>query len=270
MSLVGHVYHVTNASEAFVPVVLGDTHPTSGFVPWPGVTVIAQYWAELVPGFPLLPFFVTTATVARDGSFELLEPTVKFAGEMVSLLVTSGVPYYRSEYISLSGARSKELNLWLYVDTLPTSDGISAGTISQQVAGQGLPSNTTITAGGLYGLHFYGTDGQVGMNFNLWIAADTSPNLNSFLDLSINGYSINVDWPTSIVESADDVLNKIKSGIAGAGSSVNQAVLKRMEGILDSQEHLTASLASTFLSNVSVTFYGIGYPNAHLGNRKHL
>jgi len=265
--LVGHVYYVTDATEAFAPVILGDAVPTTGFVPWPGSTVEVTYYWEL---FGFLPLWSTTARAASDGSFQLADPPpqVEELGSYVSLTVTSGVPVFRSGYVPASEARSKELDMWVYVDRLPISDGISAGTISQQVNGQGLPGNTTITSGGPYGLNFSGSEGQVSMNFNIAIVPDTSPDLGDFLDLSINGYDISVGWPTSWFESADDVLNKIKSGIAAAGSSINTAVLKRMEGILEAPpENLTASMASNFLNNeVSVVFFGVGYPTSHSWN----
>jgi len=263
--LVGHVYYITDASTAFVPVVLGDDLPTTGFEPWPGSTVEVTYYWELF----LVPLWSTTATAKSDGSFELSDPPAEIGdlAGLVSLTVTSGVPVFRSGYVPVAEARSKELNMWVYVDRLPVSDGISAGTVSQQVNGQGLPGNTTITAGGPYGLNFSGSEGQVSMNFNISIAPDTSPNLGDFLDLSINGWDINVGWPTSWFESAGDVLNKIKSGIAAAGSSINTAVLKRMAGILEAQEGLTASMASNFLDNeVSVVFFGVGYPTPHSWN----
>jgi hypothetical protein len=267
MPLAGHVYYITDASEAFVPVVLGDQVPTTGFVPWPGSTVEVTYYWELLGFLPSV--WSTTATAGSEGSFQLVDPPaqVEESSRYVSLTVSSGVTVFRSGYVPVAEARSKELNMWVYVDRLPESDGISAGTISQQVNGQGLPGNTTITSGGPYGLNFNGSEGQVSMNFNISIAPDTSPNLGDFLDLSINGYDINVGWPTSIFESADDVLNKIKAGIAASGSSINTAVLKRMEAILETQEGLTASMASNFLNNdVSVVFYGVGYPTAHSWN----
>jgi hypothetical protein len=230
--------------------------------------VITRYYWEWPPfGFLSLPAAGSTATVAGDGSFALSDPAPVVVESgfpvRVSLSVTAGVQVYRSGYIPLAEAQFKELNLWLYVDQLPTSDGISAGTISQQVGGAGLPDNTTINAGGPYGLHFTGSEGQVNIDFNIGIAPDTSPNLNDFLDLSVIAWNINVDWPTSWFTSAPDVLNQIKSGIAAAGSKVNQAVLQRMEGILRSEEGLTASMASDFLSDVSVTFSGVGYPTSH-------
>ena len=266
MTLNGHVYYVTDVTEAFTPVILGDNLPTSGFEAWPGAIVTATYYW---PIFGLLPLWATSATVAGDGSFELAPPPGEFAAlvDTVSLKVTAGPPVYRSGYISLAEAQSRELDIWLYPDTLPTADGISAGAVSQVVNGQGLPGNTTLTAGGPYGLNFSGSEGQVSLEFNIVVAPDTSPDLDDFLDLSINGWDINVGWPTSWFESADDVLNKILSGIAGAGGSMNSAVLARMETILENQDGLSAQLAANFLNNdVSVTFYGVGYPNHHSWN----
>lgn len=265
MPLVGHIYKITDALKAFVPIILGSEGGLqSGFVPWSGTTVIAHYYWWPLPSLPPLPYYSTFAKVARDGSFSVMDSPLLLAPVYVNLIVRSGVTIYRSDYMPLAFAQDTELNFWVYVDKLPIEDGISAGTISQVVAGQGLPDNTTITAGGPYGLNFSGSTGQVSLNFNIWIAPDTSPNLNNFLDLSINGWDINVGWPESWFESADDVLNKIKSSIAGAGSSANQAVLKRMEGILESQEGLDEKSASDFLKNeVVVTFSGIVYPKKY-------
>jgi hypothetical protein len=262
--LVGHVYYITDASNAFVPVVLGDKPPTIGFVPWPGAKVQVTYYREFL-GLRLW-LWRTTATAGSDGSFQLADPPaqVEEMASFVSLLVSSGVSVFRSAYVPIAEARSHELDMWVYVDRLPVSDGISAGTISQLVSGHGLPGNTTITAGGPYGLNFSGSEGQVNMNFNIWIAPDTSPNLDDFLDLSINGYDINVGWPTDWVESPDDVLNSIKSGIAAAGGSINAAVLNRMAEILETQDGLSSPVAREFLNNdVSVVFFGIGYPHKH-------
>jgi hypothetical protein len=266
VSLAGHVYYITDPSRAFVPVILGDELPTTGFVPWPGTKVHVTYYWEFIG---LWPLWSTTATAGSDGSFQLADPPPQVAEQarFVSLTVTAGVPVFRSGYVPAAEARSKELNLWVYVDQLPVSDGISAGTISQQVNGHGLPGNTTITTGGPYGLNFSGSDGQVSMNFNIWIAPDTTVNLGDFLDLSINGYDINVGWPTSWFESADDVLNSLRSGIAAAGSSVNAAVLNRMVGILETQDGMSATMARNFLNNdVSVVFFGVGYPHPHSWN----
>lgn len=265
MVLSGHFYYITDAKQAFIPVLLGDQAPTTGFVPWPNSTVSATYFWS-IGGLGLGASSKATATVGADGSFTLPPPPQQPFGSVnsVSLVVTSGVPVYRTGLIPFNVATSKPLNIWVYVDKLPTSDGITAGTVSQQVNGQGLPGNTTITAGGPYGLNFAGSDGQVNINFNISVAPDTSNNLADFLDLAINGWNINVGWPTSWFESANDVLNKIKSGIAGAGTNVNKAVLQLMAKILTTEEGISEGMAETFVNNeVSVVFYGVGYPNKH-------
>jgi hypothetical protein len=272
MALAGHLYYVTDPKKAFQPLAVGQA-PTTGFVLWPNATVKASYqWDLQILG--VLTLWTATTVVKIDGSFSFpeppsLQPLFPFPGvtptpTSVALEVLSGVPVYRSGYIPLAKAKSKELNIWVYVDKLRTSEGITAGTVSQQVNGHGLPGNTKITAGGPYGLNFSGTEGQVSINFNISIAPDTSPNLGDFLDLSINGWNIHVGWPTSWVESANDVLKKIKSGIAQAGVGVNKAVLSQIQSILETEDGLTPELASYFVNNdVSVTFYGIGYPNPH-------
>lgn len=284
MSLTGHVYFITDPKAAFAPVVLGNQSPTSGFVPWANATVSASYYvtsrtllavsrAKPVnppdpgpdPG-PSVRIWTATAAVRPDGSFSIPEPGLSRLEtvDSVTLQVISGVPVFRTSDIPFATAKSKPLNIWVYVDKLPTSEGITAGTVSQQVNGQGLPGNTTITVGGPYGLNFSGSQGQVNINFNVSIAPDTSPALQSFLDVSINGWNINVGWPTSWFESADDVLNKIRSGIAGAGTNINNAVLARIQSILETDDGIPSQLAANFLNNeVSVTFSGVGYPTSH-------
>ena len=46
MSLVGHVFFITDPKTAFIPVLLGDQSPTSGFEPRPKSTVLASYYLD--------------------------------------------------------------------------------------------------------------------------------------------------------------------------------------------------------------------------------
>jgi len=280
MSLVGHVFFITDPATALAPILAGDQAPSSGFEPWPKSTVLATYFLDsdfeslstgpIQKPPPIRPgpqVWSTSATVQGDGSFTLSEPPKSKFGEVasVTLKVTSGVPVYRTSHIPIDTAKSKSLDIWVFVDQLPTSDGITAGTVSQQVDGAGLPGNTTITAGGPNGLNFSGTSGQVSINFNILIAPDTSPVLTDFLDLSINGSNISVGAPTSWLESADEVLAQVTSGIASAGDSINTAVLAKTQALLLAGDPLlTPDEVSKFLNNeVSVTFFGISFPNTH-------
>jgi hypothetical protein len=150
---------------------------------------------------------------------------------------------------------------------LSADQGITtAGTVSQQLSGKSLPNDISILVGGeesQYGIAFVGNAGpldDVYLNFHIWITPDTFPNQNGFLDLSVNMWDIHVDPPTSWFESANDVLNKIKSGIAAAGTSINEAVLTKMATLLRTDDGMGAEMVTKFLENVSITFIGVGYP----------
>jgi hypothetical protein len=74
MALTGHVFKVTNALEAFSPVMLGDDAPSGGFSPWPDATVMATYILnfETGPGNPFsMTIWESSTTTAADGSFSL-------------------------------------------------------------------------------------------------------------------------------------------------------------------------------------------------------
>jgi len=151
----------------------------------------------------------------------------------------------------------------LFPDTLAVSAGIGAGDVSGVLAGSGLPGNTQITASPS-GLSFQGSEGQVSLKFGIALRPDTSNDLNAFLDLSLASLNISVDWPTSWFKSATDVLNDLRSGLASAASSVNSAVLAKMETIIETEDGLPSSLAETFFNDeVSVTFMDVWYPTHH-------
>lgn len=297
MSLHGHVYQITNKDQAFLPILLNNVPPTAGFVPWPGLKVAARLGLDFGPMWAIIPTYAT-ATTGPDGSFHIPSPPALPGGTestFVSLLVSTGVPVFRSAWTPVAEAEFRDLNIWVFVD--PDSHGISAGMVSKQVQGHKLPGNTLITAGGPYGLNFAGSESvadveTVAVNFNVWIAPDTSPNLDDFLDLSINGYDVTADYPTGAsyaaeglaaglsplgsagfkgIESADDVVKQIKDGITAIGGSVNAAVLKKMEDdMLAQYKGMKASLARTFFeSDVSVTLHRISYPakySWHIGD----
>jgi hypothetical protein len=174
-----------------------------------------------------------------------------------------GRPLYRSGVFSLAEGDERQLDIYLFPDTLAVSDGIGAGDVSGVLAGSGLPGNTQITASPS-GLSFQGSEGQVSLKFGISLRPDTSNDLNAFLDLSLASWNINVDWPTSWFKSATDVLNDLRSGLAGAASSVNSAVLAKMETIIETEDGLPSALAETFFNEeVSVTFMDVSYPTQH-------
>ncbi len=91
------------------------------------------------------------------------------------------------------------------------------------MSGQGLPGNTTLTANP-WGIGVAGSEGQADIQFGVQLVADRSPNLSIFFDLAPDGWNIHVEWPTSWCESADDILNKIRTSLQTPGSKAGQLV----------------------------------------------
>jgi hypothetical protein len=269
MSLEGAVYRITDAKTFFTPIVLGSGPPTTGYEPWPGVTVGASLWGKLL--FFAVDYENLYTTTDRNGRFAIADPPANlvnlFGGyneAFVSLLLSDdGRPVYRSGVFPLAEGDQRELNIYLFPDELAVSDGIGAGDVSGVLGSSGLPGNTQITASPS-GLSFNGSEGQVSIQFGISLTPDTSNDLNAFIDLTLASWNINVDWPTSWFKSATDVLNDIRSGLAGAASSVNSAVLAKMETIIETEDGLPSSLAETFFNNdVSVTFMDVWYPTQY-------
>ena len=272
-TLNGHVFRVTDAKQAFTRVILGDQTPTSGYAPWVGLTVTATYYLAGNASFTTM----SVAFTGPDGSFSIFDPDPDIPGEpplpfdSVSLTVEFGfqgfgVPLYRSPVMPIQQAAAKELNIWLYPDTVPASDGITAGTISQQLSSIGLPGDTLIIIRPGAGLQFYGSQGQVDAMFLVSLSADWSPDLATFVDLNLSEWDITVGFPTDIFASAGDVLNGLRSALVQAGNSINPAVLSKMESILEAQEGLPPSLAQEFLTTfTSVTLMTVNSANNNYG-----
>lgn len=178
------------------------------------------------------------------------------------------VPLYRSGYFSFNAADQRELNIWLLPADEKLSaaeDSFSAGDVSAALTGAGLPRNTVITAAP-NSLSFKGTraDGEISVKFSISIVPDTSADLSDFLDVALKSWDINVSWPVSWWKSAEDVLTSVKAGISEAGTSVNAAVLARMETTLEQQDQVLPGLAKNFFENeVSVTFMDVEFPLTH-------
>ena len=269
MPLQGSVYRITDAREFFTPIVLGEGPPGGGFEPWPGVTVAASMYGKML--FFIVDYENLSTTSNGSGGFALQDPPPElvalFGGPdeaFVSLLLSqNGQPLYRSGFFMLAEGDQRELDIYLFPDTLPESDGITAGDVSSVLGNAGLPGNTEITSSPS-GLSFDGSEGQVSIQFGISLTPDVSNDLGKFLDLGLASWNISVDWPTSWFKSADDVLGDLRKGLDGAASSVNSAVLAKMETIVETEDGLPSSLASTFFNNeVSVTFMDVTYPTRH-------
>jgi hypothetical protein len=261
MNVKGRLNFVQDAATAFKPVILNSNPPTSGFMPWANVTITAFYYYDLgVLGVHSLQQASTATDAAGDFSFPPPPAWNERIGRLdsVSLQVNPGVVVYRTNLVS-AREMGQPFDIWVYVDRLRETEGITASTISQEVQSAGLPGNTTITAGSPNGLNFAGSRSEAKINFNVLIGPDTSTNLDNLLDLSLNGYNIHVGWPDSWCKSAGDILKEIESGITSADSAANANILARITQELSTDDDIPLLLAQNFLDNqASITFMGVG------------
>jgi len=212
----------------------------------------------------------------KDGSFSLPETPKSIQGKhgkasFVMLKVTNGVPIYRTTYMPVHEAQSRSLDIWVYIPTEAQQQGISAGFISQQLnsvsaGGEGLPSNTLISAGGqdaAYGINFVGSSAEVRLIFNVWIAPATGSDIRDYFNLTVNGWDVNVYFPDTLFISASDIANALVHGIPAADGSVSAGVVGTLAndlvGLADGL--ITLDQAKNFFGNdVTVTFANIAYP----------
>ena len=279
MPLTGNVYQVDvkELTAFFTPIILGEGPPSEGYWPWAGVSIQAFFFAEIL-GWFALPFSEAPVLSQQDGSFTIPDPpnlatiAALSGGEeniRIALTARMGYPPYSPLFrtdpeLTLPEAAHTDLDLWLLPYTIPDSDGASAQTVSGVVKGAGLPGNTQITAGPS-GLSFKGSDSGVDVEFGVTIVPDTSWNLEDYLDLVLSSWNIHVGWPADICVSAEDVLTEIRSGLQGAGGSLNKTVFTQMESLMEQQNTLlTQGLVDNFLDNeVSVTFMDVRYPTTY-------
>jgi hypothetical protein len=264
-ALSGRIFKVKDVA-ALVPILLGDIPPLWGYAAWSGVTVTATCYVELGI-FGELPIASFGATTAGDGSYSLsVDVPNPFQGLPVSVAITisSGVPVYRCALVPLDRISSGKLNFWLFAYPVPSSDGITAGSISGELSKAGsLPSSTRLTTSpaGL-DVSFSEDLDLIDVEFGVAVTADSTPNLQSFVDLSVSHANIRVDFPYSLVTSYDQILQEIKNGLAGAAGSLNTTVLTMMESEIKTQEHVTLAMAQKFFTqDVSVTFTNISFVN---------
>jgi hypothetical protein len=276
---VGHVYQVTDPTSFFLPILLGEPGPPQqGYQPWPGLEVRMWSVNDLIP----IPLPGGSALTQADGSFGITQPppNATVPGGTPSdirfmLQVAEGSfpfrPLYRSDLsLSVGTAETTELNIWLLPETVDVKNGISAGSVSVVLHGSGLPGNTKITASPS-GLSFSGSQSGANVKFGISIVPDTSFDLSTFLDLRLSSWNIHVGWPADWCTNADDILTEIVAGLQGAATSMNAAVLTRMEEFFAAQENLPEGPGGTvspivktfFNSDVSVTFMDVTFPDQH-------
>ncbi len=135
--------------------------------------------------------------------------------------------------------------------------------MSEAVDGAGLPGDTTITASPS-ALAFSGSSLGAHVKFGISLIPDTSFELDRYLDLRLGSWDISVGWPADWCTNVEDILIDIHKGLYNAGSSMNAAVLSKMELIFKEEALPSLSLAKEFFgSKVSVTFMDVGYPTPH-------
>ncbi|MGH3628413.1 MAG: hypothetical protein ACRDRL_13375, partial [Sciscionella sp.] len=171
---------------------------------------------------------------------------------------------YRSDLsVSVAAAEATALDVWLLPESVEVKDGIAAGDVSSQLQHSGLPGNTRITAGPS-GLSFSGSDSGADVRFGISIVPDTSFDLDTLLDLQLVSWNIHVGWPADWCTNADDILTQIVRGLQDAATSMNAAVLKKLETVFADLENLPVSVVKTFFgSAASVTFMDLSYPTTY-------
>ena len=256
---------MVNDQAALGPILLFDFPPVNDFAGWPSATVTATCYVSLV-GIELEVSF--SATTAEDGTYSI---TVDLPGPLQELPVSVamavsvfGVPVYRSGVVPLDTVSNGALNFWIFPKPPSNTDGITAGKISSLLSqNPTLPSGTTLTTSpaGL-DVSFSETADLVDVWFGVAARPDASPNLQSFVDLSLRYVNIVDLLPPFIHPNGAEILQAIVDAVGGAAGDLNQQVLTTMETDIEQQDNVSAQTAQTFFTQyVSVTFTNISFAN---------
>jgi hypothetical protein len=211
MTISGHINLINNPQAFFGQLLTGTKKPTTGFAPakMPGFSVTMT---SVFMGF--IPITIPGTFNPADGSFTLPAVPPQLPGfgpnDLVSLNVTlHGTPFYRTERFPHAHL-TEDLEIFVYQPNIPASDGIAAGLISKGLNGQGLPSDTKLTANP-WGIGVAGDQSGADVQFGISLIPDTSPNLAVFFDMALHNWNIHVGWPASCVTSANGILAKIRA-----------------------------------------------------------
>jgi hypothetical protein len=112
-------------------------------------------------------------------------------------------------------------------------------------------------------LNFSGSEGDdVRINFTLRISPDTSSDLSKYVDLTLNGWDIEVDFPDSLWISPLGLSWMLFYGVAAEQEPVNEGILTFIARVLAGEDSsITQAAAQLFLqTQVTVTFMNIAYP----------
>jgi hypothetical protein len=270
MSTKGAIHTVTDPTAFFAPIVLGGSGHGGGFVPTKssGVSVILMAWMQVIPVLPPLPLPIATTASATDGTFSLpdipasLDPFVQNVSFLVSV---HGKPFYRSGLFPRTHlSPEKTFDIFVYQPSIPSSDGVTAGLISQGLAGGGLPGDTKLSAKP-WGIDVAGDSSGADIEFGVQLTPDTSPNLGLFFDLALHNWNIQVGFPADWCTNADSILNKIKTALQTDDSKANQLVSATITKAFEGPPlKLSASVTQKLLNAVSIQFTSLSLPNSHV------
>jgi hypothetical protein len=206
---------------------------------------------------PEVTFSISANSNEADGAFVLEGFPPGLPIEVVAIgLKLGNTQFFRTEFFNVN-ALDQPINLFLFQPRVPTTNAITAGQISENLSGSGLPGNTKLTSNAS-GLSIAGSKEGAHIQFGVSVVPDTSFNLSLFVDLALNGWNIHVGWPADLCESANDVLKKIRKSLQTSDTSVNAAVLSNIESALTSPpENLNSDLAATLLGLISTQFTSV-------------
>jgi len=253
----GQVNLVTNPTLFFTAVLSGSAPPPAAFRSAIRPATQAPYVVTVV-GVRRRPapegFFINGNVNKDNGTFALEGFREGLPIDVAAISLTlNKTQFFRTQYFPVNGL-DQPINLFLFQPRVPVSNAITAGQISENLQGKGLPGNTTLTSNGS-GLSIAGSKEGAHIQFGVSIVPDTSFDLNLFIDLALSGWNIHVGWPADVCESANDILQKIRNDIQTSGSSVNQTVLSNIESALTSApENLSPALAAQLLALISTQF----------------
>jgi hypothetical protein len=269
MSTKGAIHTITNPTEFFAPIILGDGSHGGGFVPTEssGVSVILMAWMQIIPWLPAMPLPFATTASASDGSFSLpdIPASLDSFVQNVSFLVSvHGRPFYRSGLFPRTHlSPEKSFDIFVFQPTVPPSDGVSAGLISSGLAGGGLPGDTMLSTNP-WGISVVGDSSGADIEFGIQLTPDTSPNLGVFFDLALHNWDIQVGFPADWCTNADTILAQIRTALQTDNSKANQlavgTIMKAFEG---PPLNLSAAVTQKLFNAVSIQFTSLSLPNKH-------
>jgi hypothetical protein len=258
-SVKGQIFKVDDARTFFAQVLDGQT-PTSGFSPLTGTPFEA-----ILTGAPQAQEFTVTVSALvdeADGTFSIpYFREISYIDVVALSLRLNAAQFYRTQFFSPDAFDLQPLHIFLFQPRVSTGNAITAGTISDQLQGHGLPGNSKISSGPT-GISVVGSKSGAKIQFGVLPVPDTSTNLSIYLDLILSNWNIHVGWPADLCEKASDVLNKIRKGLKDASSSMNATILSNIESALESPPvNLPSALAESFLNVVSTQFTSVNILN---------